>query len=129
MDEWPDDVRAKRTPLSVRVSHRIEDAIIEGVLEEDARTPSVNDLAAAFGINAATAAKGLRRLADRGVVYKRRGVGTFVSAGAKQQLLDERRAALVERFVDPLIAEARKLDLSATDLAALLGSRAALFLK
>lgn len=64
-------------------------------------------------------------LTDKGVLYKRRGIGMFVAAGAKDLLLGERRAAFADRYIDPLLAEARTLGLDAEDLAALLRERAA----
>lgn len=64
-------------------------------------------------------------LTDKGVLYKRRGIGMFVAEGAREIVLGERRAAFADRYLDPLLAEARTLGLSATDLAALLTERAA----
>ena len=64
-------------------------------------------------------------LTDKGVLYKRRGIGMFVTAGARDQLLSERRSAFADRYIDPLLAEARTLGLGAEDLTALLRERAA----
>ena len=44
--------------------------------------PSTNELARAFNINPATAAKGVNRLVEEGLLYKRRGIGMFVAPGA-----------------------------------------------
>ena len=63
-------------------------------------------------------------LVDKGVLVKRRGIGMFVAAGAREQLLTERRTAFADRFITPLIAEARTLGLSADDLTALIHERA-----
>jgi DNA-binding transcriptional regulator YhcF (GntR family) len=65
-------------------------------------------------------------LTDKGVLVKRRGIGMFVAVGARDILLRERRTAFADRFIDPLLAEARTLGLGADDLAALLRERAAL---
>lgn len=64
-------------------------------------------------------------LTDKGVLYKRRGIGMFVQSGARQLLLGERRAAFADRYIDPLLTEARTLGLGAEDLAVLLRERAA----
>ena len=45
-------------------------------------------------------------LADDGLLEKRRGIGMFVAAGARQRLLGPRRHRFAERYVVPLVAEA-----------------------
>lgn len=112
-------------PLFLQIAEQIEDSIIDGSLGEDAQAPSTNELASFYRINPATAAKGVAMLTEKGVLIKRRGIGMFVAPGAKDVLLGERRAVFADRYIDPLIAEARTLGLDADDLAALLKQRAA----
>lgn len=110
--------------LFLQIAESVEDSIIEGTLAEEAQAPSTNELAAFHRINPATAAKGIAMLTEKGVLYKRRGIGMFVSPGARELLLGERRAAFADRFLDPLLAEARTLGLSPDDVARLLSERA-----
>ena len=63
-------------------------------------------------------------LTDKGVLYKRRGIGMFVAPGARELLMNERRTAFADRFVEPLLAEARKLGLGPEDLEQLIRDRA-----
>ncbi|MBW1639859.1 MULTISPECIES: GntR family transcriptional regulator [Microbacterium] len=112
-------------PLFLQIAEAIEDSILDGSLAEESQAPSTNELAAFYRINPATAAKGVAMLTDKGVLTKRRGIGMFVTAGARDLLLGERRTAFAERFIDPLLAEARTLGLGPDDLAALLRERAA----
>ncbi|MCS3844518.1 GntR family transcriptional regulator [Microbacterium sp. AK031] len=111
--------------LFLQIAEQIEDSILDGSLEEESKAPSTNELAAFYRINPATAAKGAAMLTDKGVLYKRRGIGMFVAAGARELLLGERRSAFADRYIDPMLAEAYTLGLSADDLAALLRERAA----
>ena len=112
-------------PLFLQIAEQIEDSILDGSLAEEAQAPSTNELAAFYRINPATAAKGVAVLTDKGVIYKRRGIGMFVAEGARTLLLGERREVFADRYIDPLLAEARTLGLDASDLAALLTERAA----
>ena len=112
-------------PLFLQIAESVEDAIVGGSLAEEDRAPSTNELAAFHRINPATAAKGVNVLVDAGILYKQRGIGMFVATGARAQLLAARRAAFAERYVDPLLAEARTLELSAADLTRLIQDRAA----
>ncbi len=112
------------SPLFLQIAEQVEDSIVEGSLAEETQAPSTNELAAFYRINPATAAKGLNLLVDKGVLYKRRGIGMFVARGARAALLAERRAAFVTRYLEPVIAEAARLGLSTNDLTALLVERA-----
>lgn len=112
-------------PLFLQIAEQVEDSIVDGSLAEEGQAPSTNELAAFYRINPATAAKGVNMLVEKGVLYKRRGIGMFVASGAREQLLTERRGVFADRFVDPLLVEAQKLGLSADDLAALIRDRAA----
>lgn len=108
------------TPLFVQVAERLAAEIADGGLAEGARVPSSNELAAYYRINPATAAKGIGLLNDEGLVEKRRGIGMFVAAGARQQLLEERRKRFTERYVQPLVIEATRLGLGTDELIALI---------
>ena len=112
-------------PLFLQIAESVEDAILDGSLPEDSRAPSTNELAAFHRINPATAAKGVNMLVDKGILAKRRGIGMFVAAGAREALLTERRSAFADRYIQPLIAEARTLGLGPDDLARLVQERAA----
>ncbi|UUT34375.1 GntR family transcriptional regulator [Microbacterium elymi] len=114
-----DDGRA----LFLQIAESVEGSIIDGGLAEETQAPSTNELAAFYRINPATAAKGIGMLVDKGVLYKRRGIGMFVAPGARARLLAERRTAFAERYVDPLLIEARRLELGPDELAALIRER------
>lgn len=99
-------------PIFAQIAIRIENDIIADVLKEEDQVPSTNQFAAYYNINPATAAKGVNLLVDKGILYKRRGIGMFVSAGAKAQLLDDRRKQFDEQYVKPMLQEAAKLGMS-----------------
>lgn len=111
-------------PLFLQIAESVEDSIIDGSLAEQAQAPSTNELAAFYRVNPATAAKGVAMLTDKGILTKRRGIGMFVTPGAREHLLAERRTAFAEHYLDPLLAEARKIGLGPDDLARLLTERA-----
>ncbi|HEY8471094.1 MAG TPA: hypothetical protein VIL37_00450 [Natronosporangium sp.] len=67
---------------------------------------STNQYAAFYRINPATAAKGFHQLVEEGILHKRRGIGMFVSPGARQRLLTERRERFFADLVDPMVAHA-----------------------
>ena len=107
-------------PLFAQVADRLAGEIADGGLAEGERVPSTNELAAFYRINPATAAKGINVLADEGLLEKRRGIGMFVAAGARQRLLARRRAEFSQRYVEPLLTEAARLGIDGGELVALI---------
>jgi GntR family transcriptional regulator len=107
-------------PLFVQVADRLAGEIADGGLAEGERVPSTNELAAFYRINPATAAKGISMLADDGLLEKRRGIGMFVAAGARQRLLVRRRAEFVSRYIGPMLTEAARLGIDTDELFALI---------
>ncbi|MFE1646311.1 GntR family transcriptional regulator [Microbacterium sp. P01] len=109
--------------LFLQISESVEDSIVTGSLPEEGQAPSTNELAAFYRINPATAAKGIAMLVEKGVLYKRRGIGMFVAPGSRALLLAERRSRFADRFVEPLLAEARTLGLTTDDLTRVITER------
>ena len=107
-------------PLFRQIAEMIENSIIDGSLAEESQVPSTNELAAFHRINPATAAKGVNQLVDDGTIYKRRGIGMFVTSGARAKLIDRRRDEFAQQYVRPLLAEANKLGLSVADIKSLI---------
>jgi GntR family transcriptional regulator len=104
------------TPLFVQIAERLADEIATGTLAEGDRVPSSNELAAFHRINPATAAKGINMLTDEGLLEKRRGIGMFVTTGARAKLVAARRRSFAERYVEPLVAEADRLGIDTDTL-------------
>lgn len=78
--------------IYIQISEMIEHDILRDVLLEDERVPSTNELAKLYAINPSTAAKGINILVDAGILYKKRGIGMFVSDGAKEVIRTKRKA-------------------------------------
>src|ERR1700753_1552131 len=99
------------TPLFTQVAERLAAEIADGGLAEGARVPSTHELAAFYRINPAPAAKGINLLADDGLLEKRRGIGMFVAAGARQRLLGQRRDDFGAPYLRAMLPEAGRLRL------------------
>ena len=112
MKQLIDDSR----PIFVQIAELIENDIIEGRLPEETQVPSTNQFASFYQINPATAAKGVNLLVDQGILYKKRGVGMFVTAGAHEKLMEKRREQFFEQYVATMIREAEKLGITEDQL-------------
>lgn len=76
-----------RKSLADLVFERMHRAIKSGSYQPDERLPTEHDLAIEFEVSRPIIREALRRLRDQGLIYSRRGAGSFVrSVGMKQPL-------------------------------------------
>lgn len=106
--------------IYMQIARMLGDDILREVYREEEGVPSTNELARAFNINPATAAKGLNLLVNDGVLYKKRGIGMFVTKGAKGTVREKRKAAFFDGYVKPLVQEGKSLGLTVEELQAML---------
>ncbi len=102
--------------IYLQISEMIENDILRDIIEEEEKVPSTNDLARLYTINPATAAKGVNILVDSGVLYKKRGIGMFVSSGAKDMIMKRRKAEFYSNYVRAIVDEAKSLGISREEL-------------
>lgn len=105
-------------PIYLQVSEWLETEILSGNLTADEKIYSQYQLAEMFNINPATAARGLNILADENILYKKRGLGMFVSHEAIEIIRRKRRELVLERLLE-LVKEAEILKISETELIAM----------
>jgi len=103
-------------PIYVQIAEWLEGEILYENIKEEERIYSQYQLAEMFTINPATAAKGLNVLADESIVYKKRGLGMFVSQNAKQFILTKRRSQVLGQMIKELVIEANRLEVSESEL-------------
>ncbi|MDD7278137.1 MAG: GntR family transcriptional regulator [Oscillospiraceae bacterium] len=103
-------------PIYVQMAEWIEENILSGAFPEETQIPSTTDISAQYKINPATALKGMNILVDKGIIYKKRGLGMFVSEGAAEKLRSERKQEFFEKFVKSLMSEAEKLGITKNEV-------------
>ncbi|HEX5167348.1 MAG TPA: GntR family transcriptional regulator [Thermomicrobiales bacterium] len=106
----------ERIPIYRQIEDQIKADILSGALAEDQQVMSTNQYAAFYRINPATAAKAFQHLEAEGVLYKRRGIGMFVSPNARERLLAQHRASFFSDVVDPMLATARTIEIPVDDI-------------
>ena len=105
--------------IYLQIAQMLEDDILRGVYREEEQVPSTNELSRVYHINPATAAKGINLLVADGILYKRRGIGMFVSKGAEKAVKQKRKAAFYDGYVKPLVKEGASLALTGEELLAM----------
>lgn len=102
--------------IYLQIKEMIENDIIRDILLEEERVPSTNELAKLYAINPATAAKGVNLLVDEGILYKKRGIGMFVAAGARQVIVRKRKERFFDDYIRSLLTEAASLGITKEEL-------------
>ena len=116
------EILTQEKSIYLQIAEMIETDILRDILLEEERVPSTNELAKLYAINPATAAKGVNILVDEGVLYKKRGIGMFVSAGAKEAILSRRKNELYDNYVKKLLEEAASIGLGKEEVIQLIQS-------
>ena len=99
-----------------QITQMLEDGILNDDYKADEQVPSTTEISKVFNINPATVAKGVNRLVDEGILYKKRGIGMFVAQNAKELLLKTRRETFTKEEIVSFLANAKKLNFSKDEL-------------
>ena len=97
--EWNDN-----QPIYRQLRDMVVERIMDGSFAEGEAVPSVRQVAADYQINHLTVGKAYQELVDAGLLEKRRGLGMFVTTGARGSLTNNEQ----QRFIDeeaPAFAE------------------------
>ncbi|WMJ21800.1 GntR family transcriptional regulator [Paludicola sp. MB14-C6] len=110
-------------PIYLQLAESIEDAILSGAFEEETQIPSTTEISVTYKINPATALKGINLLVNEGILYKKRGIGMFVSSGAQTLIQQKHKQNFLENYIDTLLIEAKKLGISKDEILSMIERR------
>ncbi len=104
-------------PIYIQMSDRLCDEILSGKYQDDDRIPSVREYAVLLEVNTNTAVKAYEQLAREEIIYNKRGLGYFVTKGAKKQILKTRRKEFMKERLPELFRQMALLDITFEDVA------------
>ena len=102
--------------IYIQIAEIIENEIILGNLKEEEQAPSTNQFAKIYNINPATAGKGLNLLVEEDILYKKRGIGMFVSEGARKKIIQKRQSIFYKEVLPQIIEEADRLEINLDEI-------------
>ncbi len=115
----PQDAR----PLYLQIMDEVRRAVGVGTLRAEDPLPSVRELAAELVVNPRTVSQAYQELEREGVIYVRRGQGTFVSPTVRRGA-GERRT-LAKAVAKRALLEARRNGVGVEELVAMIQKLAA----
>lgn len=114
-------------PIYRQIANQIRYMVASGILQPDEEIAAVRALALKLNVTPNTVVKAYDELEAAGVIYKRRGAGTYIS-GAQTTLANRERTRIIEERIDALLAEAHQLDFKTDELLGLIRKRQAALL-
>ncbi len=106
--------------IYIQMADRLCDEILSGKYKDDDRIPSVREYAVLLEVNTNTAVKAYDELARANIIYNKRGLGYFVSPGAREQILGERRRDFIDNQLPELFRQMKLLGIKREDVCNLL---------
>ena len=85
-----------------QIADRLCNEIIAGKYKENYRIPSVREYAITLQVNTNTAVKAYELLSREEVIYNKRGLGYFVSTGARKQIMKVRKREFMSKMLPNL---------------------------
>lgn len=102
--------------IYLQMAERLCDEIIAGQYSEDSRIPSVREYAVLLQVNTNTAMKAYDQLARDEIIYNKRGMGYFVSPGARRNIIRRRKKEFMEQRLPELFRQMRLLGIGIDDI-------------
>ena len=99
-------------PIYLQIADSLSESILSGTLKAEERIPSVREYGGQIGVNPNTVMRTYEKLTDDGIIYNKRGIGYFVSADAREKILEAQKADFLAKEV-PAIR--RKMELLGLD--------------
>lgn len=111
-------------PIYRQIVNQVKYMVASGQLKSGVELPPIRVLAEQLLVTPNTVVKAYGQLETEGVVYKRRGAGTFISENGSPLKAAEQRRILSER-ADTLLSDARQMGYSIDDVLKIIHERAA----
>ncbi len=111
MSDWND-----AQPIYRQLKEKLMNLILDGDIKEGDAMPSVRQISLELKINPLTVSRAVQELEDDGALEKRRGLGTFVREGAREQLRAKERDRFMEEDWPQIAARLNRLHIEVSDL-------------
>lgn len=103
-------------PIFLQIRQRLIEMILSRRVKEGEALPSIRQVAMDLQVNPLTVTKAYQSLVDLEVVEKKRGLGMYVTDGARDQLLAHEREKFLAEEWPRVLKQLEALELDANDL-------------
>lgn len=103
-------------PIYRQLKERVVGMMLDGVLKPGDALPSVRQIAAEYQLNPITVSRAYQELAEETLVEKRRGLGMYVTDGARDKLLASERVRFLSEQWPAMVEHIQRLGLDIEQL-------------
>ncbi len=111
---------ADNIPIYLQLKSEVEDAILNGTLKAEESVDSIRSLAAKYSINPLTVSKAIQELDNEGIIYKKRGIGFYVSEDALTKLRRKHMQEYLDIEVKNFVQKAKQLNIELSEVVKLI---------
>ena len=97
--------------IYLQIAERICDEILLDKYNEEERIPSVREYASIVEVNFNTVMRSFEYLQMTDVIFNKRGIGYFVSEGAKKKIHSLRKSRFLENEINDFFRQIQLLDI------------------
>ena len=103
--------------IYLQIAERICDEILLNKYEEEERIPSVREYASIVEVNFNTVMRSFDYLQSKEIIFNKRGIGYFVSEGAKKNIHSLRKSRFLENEINDFFRQIHLLDIPIEEVA------------
>src|SRR5471032_2549375 len=109
--DWNDNA-----PIYRQLKARVVGMMLDGLLKPGDALPSVRQIAADFQLNPITVSRAYQELVDETLIEKRRGLGMYMTDGARDKLMASGRERFLREEWPAMLERIRRLGLDLEQL-------------
>ena len=102
--------------IYLQIADRICDEILQGQYPEEERIPSVREYAGTVEVNANTVVRTYDYLQWLEIIYNKRGIGYFVSTGAKERIITLRKDIFLHEDLPEFFRQLKTLEIPLNEI-------------
>ena len=102
--------------IYLQIAERICDEIVQNKYKEEERVPSVREYASIVEVNFNTVMRSFDYLQTMDIIFNKRGIGYFVSEGAKKKICSLRKFHFIEYEINDFFRKIQLLDIPMEDI-------------
>ena len=106
--------------IFLQIRDWVADQILQDKISAGEKIPSVRELAVDMEVNRNTVMRSYSLMEEEGIIENKRGIGFFVAADAKTQLLKMQKQTFIENELPLILHQIKVLKLNSSDLQSLI---------